>query len=259
MKKNISKAIFQKMMKDMLTNVERRKNTQLWKSLLGRVDFIKNSIADLKESKGAQQNRIEFLEIELAKARSEICQLHSDILQVKKENRQLKEQANELRASLQAAHSAVEKKQKMDGKQTILFNLPDNEKFSNETLCHLFAILHAKLKEAPKKSNSPINRDFDVIAGFIEANPEAEKIFKQKQGEVKELMNFAKREEYLRSPKAHKILKPFGMGVKECGNGHWRAFFYNDDRYLSSEAGTGSKGCRGGQNEATYFIHAMLF
>jgi hypothetical protein len=36
-------------------------------------------------------------------------------------------------------------------------------------------------------------------------------------------------------------------------------FFYNDDRYLSSEAGTGGKGCRGGQNEAAYFVHAMLF
>ena len=243
----------------MLTNVELHKNLRLWNSLLGRVDFIKTCIADLKESKGAQQNRIEFLEIELAKARGEICQLRSDIQQINKENRQLKEQANELKASLHAAHSAVEKKQKMEGKQTILLNLPDNEKFSNETLCHLFAILHAKLKEAPKKSNSPINRDFDVISGFIDANPEAEKIFKQKQGEVKELMNFAKREEYIRSQKAQKILKAFGMGVKECGNGHWRAYFCNDDRYLSSEAGTGGKGCRGGQNEAAYFIHAMLF
>ena len=96
----------------MLTNVEPHKNLRLWNSLLGRMDFIKNSIADLKESKGAQQNRIEFLEIELAKARSEICQLRSDIQQVKEENRLLKEQTNELRASLQAAHSAVEKKQK---------------------------------------------------------------------------------------------------------------------------------------------------
>lgn len=243
----------------MLTNVEPHKNLRLWNSLLGRMDFIKNSIADLKESKGAQQNRIELLEIELAKARSEICQLRSDIQQVKEENSLLKEQTNELRASLQAAHSAVEKKQKLEGKRTISFNLPEDEKFPNETLCHLFAILHAKLKDAPKKSNSPVNRESDVIRDFININPEAEEIFNQKQKEIKELMNYAKKDEYLRSPKAQKILKAFGMDVKECGNGHWRAFFYNDDRYLSSEAGTGGKGCRGGQNEAAYFVHAMLF
>ncbi len=240
-------------------NMGYRNRPQLWDSLCSRVNLINNTIADLRLSKDAQIKQIKMLQAELAKAHGEICQLRSDIQQINKENRQLKEQANELKASLHAAHSAVEKKQKMEGKQTILLNLPDNEKFSNETLCHLFAILHAKLKEAPKKSNSPINRDFDVISGFIDANPEAEKIFKQKQGEVKELMIFAKREEYIRSQKAQKILKAFGMGVKECGNGHWRAYFCNDDRYLSSEAGTGGKGCRGGQNEAAYFIHAMLF
>ena len=240
-------------------NVGYHSKPKLWNGLCDRVNLIKNTIADLRLSKDAQKTQIEMLQAELAKANSEICQLRSDIQQVKEENRLLKEQANELRVSLQAAHSAVEKKQKMEGKQTIPLNLPEDEKFANETLCHLFALLHAKLKDAPKKSNSPINRESDVIRDFINANPEAENVFRQKQNEIRELMNYAKKDEYLRSPKAQKILKAFGMEVKECGNGHWRAYFKNDDRYLSSEAGTGSKGCRGGQNEAAYFIHAMLF
>ena len=232
---------------------------QLWDGLRSRVNLIKNTIADLRLSKAAQVKQIETLQAELAKARGEICQLHSDIRQIKEENRQLKEREKELRVALQVAHSAVEKKRKMEGALAMRFNLPEDEKFPNETLCHLFAILHAKLKDAPKKSNSPVNRESDIIRDFINVNSEAEEIFNQKQKEIKELMDYAKKDEYLRSPKAQKILKALGMNIKECGNGHWRVCFKNDDRYLSSEAGTGGKGCRGGQNEAAYFIHAMLF
>lgn len=174
-------------------NMGYRNRPQLWDSLCSRVNLINNTIADLRLSKDAQIKQIKMLQAELAKAHGEICQLRSDIQQINKENSQLKEQANELKASLHAAHSAVEKKQKMEGKQAILLNLPDNEKFSNETLCHLFAILHAKLKEAPKKSNSPINRESDVVRDFISVNPEAEKIFQQKKAEITELMNYAKK------------------------------------------------------------------
>lgn len=232
---------------------------QLWDGLCSRVNLIKKTIADLRLSKAAQVKQIETLQAELAKARGEICQLHSDIRQIKEENRQLKEREKELRVALQVAHSAVEKKRKMEGALAMRFNLPEDEKFPNETLCHLFAILHAKLKDAPKKSNSPVNRESDIIRDFINVNSEAEEIFNQKQKEIKELMDYAKKDEYQRSPKAQKILKALGMNIKECGNGHWRVCFKNDDRYLSSEAGTGGKGCRGGQNEAAYFIHAMLF
>lgn len=240
-------------------NIGYHSRPQLWNGLCSRVNLIKNTIADMRLSKDAQNKQIEMVQAELSKAYGDICQLRSDIQQVKEENRQLKEQEKELRAALQAAHFAVEKKQKMEGRKTIPFNLPGDEKFPNETLCHLFAILHAKLKDAPKKSNSPINRETDVIRGFIDVNPEADKIFQQKQSEIKELVNYARKDDYLRSPKAQKILKAFGMNIKECSNGHWRVCFKNDDRYLSSEAGTGGKGCRGGQNEAAYFIHAMLF
>ena len=207
------KVIFLKKEENIAMNAGYHSRPQLWDGLCSRVNFIKNTIADLRLSKDTQIKQIEILRAELAKAHGEICQLRSDIQQVKEENRQFKERANELRASLQAAHSAVEKKQKMEGRQTVQFNLPEDEKFPNETLCHLFAILHAKLKDAPKKSNSPLNRESDVVRDFISVNPEAEKIFQQKKAEITELMNYAKKDEYLRSPKAQKILD-----VKECGH-----------------------------------------
>lgn len=236
-----------------------RHKPQPWRTLFNRVDCIKNSIADLRTSKEALSAQIELLKTKLDKAQSEISQLRIDNEQIQSENKSLKEKNNELKASLLVARSAIEHKTKKEGGPTLQFKLPRDEKYPNETLCHIMALIFDKLKEAKKKSNSPFNRELDIFLDFLSCNSDSVEIYNQKKSDVNELINFAKKESYLRSPKAQKLLKKFGMSIRECTNGHWRVFFEGDDRYLSSEAGTGSSGCRGGKNEASYFIHAMLF
>jgi len=243
----------------MLAIEKLRHKSQLWGRLSIRVDCIKKSIVDLRTSKDALSSQIELLKTKLAKAQGEINQLRIDNEQIQSESKSLKETVSELKASLNTARSAIEYKAKKEGGPTLQFKLQGDEKYPNEILCHIVALILGKLKEAKKKSNSPFNRDLDIFREFLNCNSEFVEIYNQKKKDVNELIDFAKKENYLRSPKAQKLLKKFGMGIKECGNGHFRVYFNGDDRYFSSEAGTGSGGCRGGKNEAAYFIHGMLF
>ena len=190
--------------------------------------------------------------------KGKIKQINTDLKQIKQGNTELREDINKLKVSLQAARSAFEKKQGPNDQQTIQFHIP-NEKFKDEFLCHLIELVKCKQKEGKKKSNSPFNREQDIFTEFLQANPDAIKIYEQRKKQVEEVCAFAAKEENLKSAKVQKLLSNFGITPRKCKNGHWRFLFDNDDRYQASETGSGSDKKRGGKNEAAYFLHALLF
>jgi len=144
-------------------------------------------------------------------------------------------------------------------------NLPlimpkDVQMFPDEYKCQLISILHLAKKNVRETDISPKIRQKDIIDKILDSNDEAVKVYECYSEKIKVLESVA-REQRLKTGDGCKAMKPFGMEFVKKGNNHGKIRYVKDERecYLGSEASTPSETSRGGKNQASDLIKAMLW
>lgn len=92
------------------------------------------------------------------------------------------------------------------------------------------------------------------------ANADAVKIFKDYESKKRELEQVAK-QEGLQERNGSKVMKPFNMEIITKGNNHGKIRFIADskERFIGTEASSGSDSLHGAKNEASDVTKALLW
>jgi chromosome segregation ATPase len=137
---------------------------------------------------------------------------------------------------------------------------PESEMYPNEYMCQLVRILTLALPNVPTKDKSPRVRTKSFIEDILAANADAVRTFNEYDAKKREL-EMAARQEGVQSKDGMRVAKFFNMEIIKKGNNHGKIRFINDaqERFLGTEASSGSDSAHGGKNEASDVTKAMLW
>lgn len=136
----------------------------------------------------------------------------------------------------------------------------ESEMYPNEYICQMIRVLKLALPNVPETKRSPKIRTKQFIEDILEANAEAISIFDDYEQKKRELEKIAI-QEGLKSRSGSKAMQPFNMEIIVKGNHHGKIRFKDDiqERFLGTEASSGSDSARGGKNEASDVTKALLW
>ncbi len=136
----------------------------------------------------------------------------------------------------------------------------ESEMYPNEYMCQLVRILTLALPNVPTTDKSPKVRTKSFIEDILAANADAVRTFNEYDAKKREL-EMAARQEGVQSKDGIRVAKFFNMEIIKKGNNHGKIRFINDaqERFLGTEASSGSDSAHGGKNEASDVTKAMLW
>ena len=132
--------------------------------------------------------------------------------------------------------------------------------YPNEYICQLIRVLKLAQPNVPETKRSPKTRTKQFIEDILAANAEAMSIYSNYDQKKRELERIAI-QEGLQSRTGAKAMQPFNMEIITKGNNHGKIRFKDDtqERFLGTEASSGSDSVRGGKNEASDVTKALLW
>lgn len=181
---------------------------------------------------------------------------------VEEQDKEIKE-LNERNNNLEAANTTYKEKFKSKRNQCCnyipLIMPTEDEMYENETLCQLVYLLQEAPEHFPRAKVGYTQRSFDVFKAILKNNADALGIFKEMEAQKKELESYAEKA-LLKTERAGKIMRPFGISATKMSNGHYEIKFEKDQskRYKGVEAGTPSNK-RGSINGGNDTLKALLW
>ena len=173
---------------------------------------------------------------------------------------EVKEQLHEASATTNALRQNLDSKTNKGVRYLPLLQPAEKEMYPNEYVCQLVRILNLALPNVPITEKSPKTRTKSFIEDILAANADAVKTFKDYEGQKRELEQVAK-QEGLQGRSGSKVMKPFNMEIITKGNNHGKIRFVADsqERFLGTEASSGSDSAHGAKNEASDVTKALLW
>lgn len=169
------------------------------------------------------------------------------------------EEYRELCAKHQTLQFNLNSKKDKNAQYLPLLQPIEKEMYPNEYVCQMVRVLNLALKNVPTTKRSPKTRTKQFIEDILANNTEAKRIFDEYDQKKCELERIAAQEEL--SSNGAKVLKFFHMETETKGNHHVKIRFTNDsqERFIGTEASTGSDKAHGGKNEASDISKALLW
>jgi hypothetical protein len=234
--------------------------------------YIKNK--ELCDTISDQQKKIAELNEEIANLNADNVRLteqkrslendvgtyESWVQEEEKKNKDLTEHISDLESTNENLRMGLESQKKQGGNHIPLIIPEEEEMYENEYVCQLINLFKRAVDILPRAKNTNIQRSIDVFVSILNANPDAVKIFEQKNREKEVLESYARKAE-LQKPKGIKAMKPFNMecGSKENNHGEPRFVKDKNERYSATEASTPSDKKRGSINGGKDTIKALLW
>ena len=234
--------------------------------------YIKNK--ELCDTISDQQKKIAELNEEIANLNADNVRLteqnrslendvgtyESWVQEEEKKNKDLTEHISDLESTNENLRMGLESQKKQGGNHIPLIMPEEEEMYENEYVCQLINLFKRAVNILPRAKNTNIQRSTDVFLSILNANPDAVKIFEQKNREKEVLESYARKAE-LQKPKGIKAMKPFNMecGSKENNHGEPRFVKDKNERYSATEASTPSDKKRGSINGGKDTIKALLW
>ncbi|WP_407450465.1 hypothetical protein [Fibrobacter sp.] len=234
--------------------------------------YIKNK--ELCDTISDQQKKIAELNEEIANLNADNVRLteqnrslendvgtyESWVQEEEKKNKDLTEHISDLESTNENLRMGLESQKKQGGNHIPLIMPEEEEMYENEYVCQLINLFKRAVDILPRAKNTNIQRSIDVFVSILNANPDAVKIFEQKNREKEVLESYARKAE-LQKPKGIKAMKPFNMecGSKENNHGEPRFVKDKNERYSATEASTPSDKKRGSINGGKDTIKALLW
>lgn len=172
----------------------------------------------------------------------------------------VKEQLHEVSATSNALKQNLDSKTNKGVRYLPLLQPAEKEMYPNEYMCQIVRVLNLALPNVPVTDKSPKTRTKSFIEDILAANADAVKIFKDYEGQKRELEQVAK-QEGLQGRSGSKVMKPFNMEIITKGNNHGKIRFVADlqERFIGTEASSGSDSAHGAKNEASDVTKALLW
>ena len=173
---------------------------------------------------------------------------------------EIKEQLHEVSATSNALKQNLDSKTSKGARYLPLLQPAEKEMYPNEYVCQLVRALNLALPNVPVTDKSPKTRTKSFIEDILAANADAVKIFKDYESKKRELEQVAK-QEGLQERNGTKVMKPFNMEIITKGNNHGKIRFIADskERFIGTEASSGSDSLHGAKNEASDVTKALLW
>ncbi len=173
---------------------------------------------------------------------------------------EIKEQLHEVSATSNALKQNLDSKTSKGARYLPLLQPAEKEMYPNEYVCQLVRVLNLALPNVPVTDKSPKTRTKSFIEDILAANADAVKIFKDYESKKRELEQVAK-QEGLQERNGTKVMKPFNMEIITKGNNHGKIRFIADskERFIGTEASSGSDSLHGAKNEASDVTKALLW
>lgn len=197
-----------------------------------------------------ERNTWEGLAVEADEKRKEA---EADLREAKEQLHQASTTSNALRQNLNSKNEKTTR--------YIPLMLPaESEMYPNEYVCQMVRILTLALPNVPTTEKSPKTRTKSFIEDILAANADAVKTFEDYDAKKRELERAA-RQEGIKSRDGSRAMNPFHMEIIKKGNNHGKIRFINDvqERFLGTEASSGSDSAHGGKNEASDVTKALLW
>ena len=181
-------------------------------------------------------------------------------LTAKAELEQAKEKLHKVSSKSNALKQNLDLKKDKDVRYLPILQPKENEMYPNEYICQMIRVLNLALPNVPETKRSPKTRTKQFIEDILDANAEAISIFHDYEQKKRDLEKLAI-QEGLQSHNGSKVMQPFNMEIIAKGNHHGKIRFKNDaqERFLGTEASSGSDSARGGKNEASDVTKALLW
>ena len=173
---------------------------------------------------------------------------------------EVKEQLHEVSATSNALRQNLDSKTNKGIRYLPLLQPAEKEMYPNEYVCQLVRVLNLALPNVPVTDKSPKTRTKSFIEDVLAANADAVKTFKDYENQKRELEQIAKQEGLL-GRNGSKVMKPFNMEIITKGNNHGKIRFVADlqERFIGTEASSGSDSAHGAKNEASDVTKALLW
>ena len=174
--------------------------------------------------------------------------------------REAKEQLHQASATSDALRQNLNFKNDKTARYIPLLLPAESEMYPNEYVCQMVRILTLALPNVPTTEKSPKTRTKSFIEDILAANADAVRTFNEYDAKKREL-EMAARQEGVQSKDGMRVAKFFNMEIIKKGNNHGKIRFINDaqERFLGTEASSGSDSAHGGKNEASDVTKAMLW
>ena len=171
-----------------------------------------------------------------------------------------KEELHEISTKSSALKQNLSLKKDKDARFLPLLQPIESEMYPNEYICQLIRVLKLAQPNVPETKRSPKTRTKQFIEDILAANAEAMSIYSNYDQKKRELERIAI-QEGLQSRTGAKAMQPFNMEIITKGNNHGKIRFKDDtqERFLGTEASSGSDSVRGGKNEASDVTKALLW
>jgi hypothetical protein len=235
--------------------------------------LVEKMMADLeKVTKERDQYKDEHAQYDSLKRKYESCQeerktweslaLEADEKREKAEKNltEAKELLHEASATSNALRQNLDSKATKNSRYLPLLLPQETEMYPNEYICQLVRILKIALPNVPLAKKSNKTRTKALIEDILAANADAVAIYNDYEKKKREFEKIAKMAG-LHDRNGYQVMKPFDLEAIPKGNDHWKIRFKNDlkERFIGTEASSGSDNIRGGENEAGEITKALLW
>jgi hypothetical protein len=235
--------------------------------------LVEKMMADLeKVTKERDQYKDEHAQYDSLKRKYESCQeerktweslaLEADEKREKAERNltEAKELLHEASATSNALRQNLDSKATKNSRYLPLLLPQETEMYPNEYICQLVRILKIALPNVPVAKKSNKTRTKALIEDILAANADAVAIYNDYEKKKREFEKIAKMAG-LHDRNGYQVMKPFDIEAIPKGNDHWKIRFKNDlkERFIGTEASSGSDNIRGGENEAGEITKALLW
>lgn len=235
--------------------------------------LVEKMMADLeKVTKERDQYKDEHAQYDSLKRKYESCQeerktweslaLEADEKREKAERNltEAKELLHEASATSNALRQNLDSKATKNSRYLPLLLPQETEMYPNEYICQLVRILKIALPNVPLAKKSNKTRTKALIEDILAANADAVAIYNDYEKKKREFEKIAKMAG-LHDRNGYQVMKPFDLEAIPKGNDHWKIRFKNDlkERFIGTEASSGSDNIRGGENEAGEITKALLW
>ena len=235
--------------------------------------LVEKMMADLeKVTKERDQYKDEHAQYDSLKRKYESCQeerktweslaLEADEKREKAEKNltEAKELLHEASATSNALRQNLDSKATKNSRYLSLLLPQETEMYPNEYICQLVRILKIALPNVPVAKKSNKTRTKALIEDILAANADAVAIYNDYEKKKREFEKIAKMAG-LHDRNGYQVMKPFDIEAIPKGNDHWKIRFKNDlkERFIGTEASSGSDNIRGGENEAGEITKALLW
>lgn len=235
--------------------------------------LVEKMMADLeKVTKERDQYKDEHAQYDSLKRKYESCQeerktweslaLEADEKREKAERNltEAKELLHEASATSNALRQNLDSKATKNSRYLPLLLPQETEMYPNEYICQLVRILKIALPNVPVAKKSNKTRTKALIEDILAVNADAVAIYNDYEKKKREFEKIAKMAG-LHDRNGYQVMKPFDIEAIPKGNDHWKIRFKNDlkERFIGTEASSGSDNIRGGENEAGEITKALLW